>query len=319
VYFFKSPRSFWLDDSIKNKILEKAPRNSVIEKLDYFNKKIDFLILMLNFRYKHKFSYSNIFIRFLHILINYLDIFNFLLELFINLFLMIFVYENKNDPLEDDLNSQIYIQSNSNPNKEKFKIIFSIICFVSTLQLISIFLWYFKNFKIKILKFIYNSVYNNTYLFSYKKNNENKSEKNIFYKYIKISEEFRNLDSEYFDIDSNLGRELNLKLYCLRLKNFIWNKEINFIFLSLICNLLFIMTDYTLLLIFPILTIIRLYPLFGYFIKAILRKYKEFLALLIFIYIIEYIFSWITFLHFQENMISEYQIRTGNLNEVIMI
>jgi len=45
-----------------------------------------------------------------------------------------------------------------------------------------------------------------------------------------------------------------------------------------------------------------------------MNKYQQFIALLIFIYLIEYIFSWISFLHFQEFMISEYVDRSGDLN-----
>jgi len=133
--------------------------------------------------------------------------------------------------------------------------------------------------------------------------------------YHDIQNKFNDLNSDYLNLKSNTEVSL-LKLILIRLKIFFWNKDTKYVMFSLICHILFLITDYYLFLVLPIISIIRLYSLFNYFLKAILSKYKEFIALLIFIYVVEYIFSWMTFLHFQDFMVNEYKLRAGDLNEV---
>lgn len=294
IYYFKSPRSFMLNDSIKNKFLEKAPRNSIREKLDFFNKKLDFMLLMFNFEYKNKHSYWN-FIGYIYAFLDHLDIFNFVISLLVNLYLIFYIYENKNILLEEDLNSQIFLYPKSMLIDDKSINIIQLISGISCLQILFLFFWNFKNYNVMNMKFYFKVINKNNYLFQEINFNKEKT-KNFFNVYYRMRKRYSNLNDDYFDLSKNRKNQLNF--FFIKLKNLIWNKEIKFVLFSLFCNISFLITKYTLLLVLPILSIIKLYALFGFFLKAIFRKYKEFIALLIFIYVIEYIFSWITYLHF---------------------
>jgi len=319
IYFFKSPKCFWLNETFKNNFLEEAPRNSIGEKLDFFNKNLDLMLLEINISYKEKPNFSNLFnetvIPFL--LIN-LDIINFILVLSINLFLLLFAFIDTSYSSVVDLNSQIfeYKVSEDIKLKNQYTIYFTII--ISIIQTILLTIWYYIYYRIKLMKTAFKRIYNEKYLFE-DYCNKIYFNLNSFKSYDVMNYNFNNTENnnDYINLKSN-EKISKFKVFWVRLKIFLWNKEIKYVMFSLLCHLLFLMTNYHLLLVLPIFSIVRLYPLFSYFLKAILSKYKEFIALLIFIYVVEYIFSWITFLHLQEFMVNEFKMRTGNLNEVII-
>ena len=151
--------------------------------------------------------------------------------------------------------------------------------------------------------------------------NENKFRKNRFYLYNDLISEFKNLESPLLNLTSWKKKTKGLddhdkkadlhQLSCyrkliLRFMSIFWYKEIFNVVFSILLNILFLFTNYQFLLVFPTIFVINLNEFFGFIYKSVLKKYKQFIAILIFIYIVEYNISWITFLHNREIMFTDF-------------
>lgn len=176
-------------------------------------------------------------------------------------------------------------------------------------QIFLLTIWFKFRFNINLGLSFYKKLPNKSYLIINLKTENNFKNEN-FRNYKRIVDEYENLESNAISLMNVRYQPFKAIFHAIRI--LMSNREINFIFYCFICNLVYIFSNYKLLLVLPIFSVINLYSLFDYFFKAMISKYREFVAILFFIYLVEYIFSWISFLHFQEFFISEYVPR-GNL------
>jgi len=318
IFFFKSPKCFWLNETYKNKLLSEAPRESLGEKLNYFNKNLDLTLLEINICYKMKPSFSLIITKkIIPFVLNNLDLHNFILILLLNIYLLLYTFIDTSPTLATDLNSQIFDFTKSEKIQQKHPYIFILTIIVIFIQIMLLTVWYYIFYSIKLMKSSFKNIFDGKYLL-----NDYSDEKEFNFKsftaYDEMYKKFNNLEHENLTLKSQ-DKTTWFKSLFIKLKIILWNKEIKYVVFSLLCLLLFLITKEYILLVLPIFSIVRLYSLFDYFLQAILSKFKEFGALLIFIYVIEYIFSWMSFLHFQEFLPNEYKLRTGDLNEVNII
>jgi len=316
IYFFKSPRCFWYKENLKKRFLDEAPRSSIGEKLDHFNKNLDLMLLEINICYQSR----NIFlIKFMNLklipfLIINLDFINFFFVLFNNIFLLFYIFKDSSNTLSEDINSQIFNYYGSQEIQQKSVYILSSTGIILGLQLILYILWVNTFFHVKLLKSTFNYMLDGNYLLKdYVDEYEFKF--NSFIAYDDMLKKLTYLENDELTSNS-YSKESFFNIIWRSFVNLFLAENIRFFVFTILCHLLFIITKYYLLLVLPFFAIVRLYSLFGYFLKAILSKYTDFIALLIFIYAVEYIFSWLTFLHFQDFMVSEYKLRSGDLNEV---
>ncbi len=319
IYFFKSSKCFWANKAQNSKFLETTPRGNLNEKLDYFNKHLDKFLFNINVSYKYRYQKSMLWSNYLKqpTFLN-LDIINFLLSVITNILLLTYYYNNSSDIMyASDLNSHLLLNNNASVYglKQNY-ILYTTIAF-TFLQFIILFIWIYFRYSVNVILNGYEKIPNKKYLINdYKTEIQFKSES--FKSYIDMVEIYNDLDSKYLKMDSFDIQSFIMITY-LRLQTLFWNKEIFYTVLNIVLNILYFITNYKLLLVIPIMSVVNLYSLFNYFYQAMISKYQQFVALLFFIYIVEYIFSWITFLHFPELMINEYVDRSGNYNDNVII
>jgi len=326
IYFFQTSKCFLLPKFFKLNFLKEAPRNSIGEKLNYLNQNLDLILTQI--KYTSKKRYSLLTSRILSFIINNLNLFNFICVFLINIYLLFYVFVDSNSTLEVDLNSQIWDQKQFDEIKRKYSKLDYLIIATMIMQLFCYYIWLFESCILVFQEYLLKDFLNNKVYFL----KEYKDEKDFqFYSYKvyeKLNFEFSHFyeeknyeyTQEYKEKLIQFYAQISIKKNFLFLytafKTLLFNKQIDMLIFSIICHFLYLYSGNHLFLVFPIFSIIKLYPLFEYFLQAILRKYKEFIALLIFIYVVEYTFSWITFLYMQDFMINEYIPRKGDLNEV---
>jgi len=308
IYFFKAPQNFWIDKSHKIKFFEKVPRNSLNAKLEYLNNNLDKFLLNINVSYDNRVK-SHLEVRKFFINFKYIDLINFIFIIIINILLLRFYYISHKISNQNDLYSQEYLLDHVSTKGDKISYIFYISAVSSVFQFILLFLWFFYRFKVSLYLCGYNLFPKGEYLFKYSKD-ENEFKINSFDIYHKMNRCFKKVMIPNIKADNKNF----IKGIILIIKTILWENELFYINFCLICNVLYLITNYKLFLVVPVLSVMNLYSLFKYFKKVIMSKYKEFIALLILIFIIEYIFSWISFLHFPDFMIGEYIDRSGDLN-----
>ncbi len=199
-------------------------------------------------------------------------------------------------------------------NKDEFNLlnnrfdeIFFETLFFLLIQICLVFIWYLLRFDIIYWLNYYDSDENNFYIIPKISNDDHLNENN----FNEVKKIFHEENSNYLVAKNH---KITLKIQLI-LNSLFFNSQMISITFCLILNILYLLTNYKMFIVIQILAVINMYSLFEYFLQAIYNKYKQFVSLLIFIYCIEYIFSWIAFLHFQEFMITDYINRSGDLNK----
>jgi len=313
LYFFKSPKCFWLAQSFKDNLIEKIPRKSLGEKLDYLTDKTDKLLFLINlcFNYRPKFFWMGFIFKYFNFYMA--ELFNYILILFVNIILLVKFTKKSDKPYDSsNLSVEILFGKDSQEMLNKFDFLYFFVLYVIIIEILIFLIWAYFRLHIKVIYLAYKEV-SGTYLFP---NYKDKSEflNHSFSKHQEIKRAFEKTDIIKFR-NMNLSCSQKIKVI---FKAICITNEIKFIVLSLVCHILFLMTIQHIFLIIPIISIINLYDLFAFFWKAMINKYKQFIAILVFIYVVEYIFSWVTFLYYQDFLIGDFVIRDNTvLSQVI--
>lgn len=309
LYFFKSPKCFWMNKSFKSQYMLKVPRGSLGAKLDYLTQKIDKLLFTINLSFKYRPKFLQIGGFYKNFSFYFFELLNFILILILNILLLIRFTKPASGKFEpENLQHQVLIDKNSQEFTEIVTVIFYWAILNSFVELIILLVWFYFRFSLHIRLLFFSSMKKN-FLFSNFKN-EIDYKNNSVSNYHKIVTDFENMENPFLTQSPEGSRLRNCVLY---IRAFIWNKEIQFIILSLVCHILFLITKYQLLLVIPVISIINLYELFEYFWRSIKNKYQQFIAILVFIYLVEYIFSWIIFLHYQDFLVGDMVFRNDDM------
>jgi hypothetical protein len=171
----------------------------------------------------------------------------------------------------------------SEKNKRNLDII--IILIIHMLMICFVLFVFFK-YKFK-LKFKHEIMYSYGVKFIFKKSGDNIQLDNYF-----SEEEFLN----------KVGRNLSLKqiIYTGFVKAILFNRQINIYFFTFLFNIFFLIYPNCIFLSIPLLLVANINPLLLGIVISFQMRLKQLIMVLIFMYLIVYLFSWIAFYYFPE-------------------
>jgi hypothetical protein len=168
-----------------------------------------------------------------------------------------------------------------------------IICILQIILFIGVFIYWFKTYS--FLQFQSNIVKKYNRRFIMERDDDKREMSFSCFKYL--------LKGNNYKIDLNLFKKMNRNIkWYKQYWVFIWdtimlNKNINTFFLNMILIVIFFLTYNALFLAFALLFIANLIPVISNVFNAIYLKWKQFITVLCFTYLINYFFMWIVYFY----------------------
>ena len=292
VTFFARPYlTFCLSEHSKDIFEKNVNRQKIQSKYDELINNSDHFLFEMLVNY-HMIQHSP-FLQFLsNINYFYVELFNYLLIIVINIIIIIHFYN------ETDMPPENYGIIEKGKKYKFFTLSLIFIIIQCAFLIMFIVIWYIFKFIICYQLNVMKS-YNEFFVFK-KKQKEGEEEEETDVKSQKLIDYFKD-DTELtsWDMFSEISNNLTTleKIYIAVIECSFNNREINMFIFTLIFNILFLCTKCYIFLTIPILFIANLIPTLFDIFYAIKTKFLNMLIVLIFEYFVIYIFMWITYFY----------------------
>ena len=285
-FFLRPYLTFTLSDRIKDKFIREVDRTNASQKYVSLVHFADYCLfemvanrhLIGNSKFKNYLANINYF---------YIELLNYIIIIFNNLFIIHHFYKSHNLPIEEydifdkDSISKLYLDN----------ILISSIQIAGLIAVVIV--WYTLEF-INHFQFSVMNLYNKNFVF--KKSGENKK---ISQTIIDFFQDKEHVSSRTFFYEVIKSVSKWQRFYVSLFSASLFNKEINIYLLTIILNILFLALKNYLFLVIEILFIVNIIPALFDILKAIKLKYLHITLVLIFDFLIVYVFSWFGFFFFQ--------------------
>ena len=280
-FFVRPALTFYLSNQSKTNFINNVPRKQSIDKYMELIKFSDYSLFEMVVN-QHMIRNSK-FAKFLSgVSYKLIEFINYLFIIVQNILLMYHFYKSPDD------DPSVYDVEYPNAATKQFtdNLVIAIIQVVFT-GIVTV-NWFFFKF---ILTFQHNIMIEEDMNFVFKK----KGQENVIP--LKIVDYFQNKNISTFSMLRECVKNVSIikKIYIVIFPTLLLNPEINMIFFTLIFSAIYIKTGVNLMLIIPILAIANINIILGNIFYAMIQNIRHMSLVILFILMITYIYSWISF------------------------
>ena len=285
-FFLRPYLTFTLSETSKEKFIRDADRSNASQKYVSLVNFADYSLFEMVVN-RHLIGNSSIKNYFANIEYFYIELFNYLIIILNNCFIIYHFYKSTDLPQEE------YDIFDESKKSKLYTENVTISAIQIALLIVVVIMWYSFEF-INHYQFSLMKLYNKSFVF--KKNGEDKKIPQAVIDYFQDKE---NVSSGHFFNEVNKSVSNWQKFYVSVFEASLFNMEINIYLLTIILNILFLIIKSYLFLVVEVLFIVNIIPALFDILKAIKMKYLHIILVLIFDFLMVYVFSWFGFFFFQ--------------------